>query len=294
VSAPGATRFFKLSGAGNDFVALAAPATPPRAEQIAAWCRRGLSLGADGLFVLRRAGVASGIARVEMEHFNADGGRAELCFNGARCAARLAFHLGWAEGAVEVATASGVFRAELAAPGVVRIEAPVPEHEPEAVRLPLEAREAGGLAEPVEAWRLEVGVPHLVVVSERAVGDLDLPRLGPPLRRHPQLGPAGANVDFVAFPEPSRLELRTWERGVEGETLACGSGVVAAALVGIQLGRLRLPLEVRTAGGQPLRLEGTVEERRPTRWSLTGDARLVAEGTLGDEAIAPGRAPGWE
>lgn len=288
------TRFFKLSGAGNDFVALAEPEAPPDREQIAAWCRRGLSVGADGLFVLRRVAAGSGTTRVAMDHFNADGGLAELCFNGARCAARLAFHLGWAEDAVEVATAAGVFRAEAAGRGVVRIEAPVPEHAPEAVHLELDTPPAaGGLGASVDGWRLMVGVPHLVVVCAQGVAGLDLPRLGPPLRRHPLLGPAGANVDFVAFPKPDVLELRTWERGVEGETLACGSGVIAAARVGLQLGQASLPLEVRTAGGQALRLEGTAEGGRPTRWSLVGDARLVAEGTLGNEAGAPQRAPTW-
>jgi len=271
--------FFKLSGAGNDFVALAEPERDPDARQIAAWCRRGISLGADGLFVLRRVGGTGGVPRVTMTHYNADGARAELCFNGARCAARLAFHLGWGDRVVEVATEAGVFAAEPASsPGSIAIEAPVPAATPRRVRLPVDGA-------VIDGWSLTVGVPHLVVIGEGPVTDVDLARLGPALRRHPELGPAGANVDFVSFPTSGVLELRTWERGVEGETLACGSGVVASALIGLELGAISLPLEVHTAGKRPLRLEGVAEGGVPVRWRLIGDARVVAEGKLTEEAL---------
>ncbi|HEV7786777.1 MAG TPA: diaminopimelate epimerase, partial [Thermoanaerobaculia bacterium] len=91
------TRFYKLSGSGNDFLALAEPWETPSAERIRAWCRRGVSIGADGLFVLRRAGGGeTGGAGATMDYFNADGLAADLCLNGTRCAAQLAFHLGWA------------------------------------------------------------------------------------------------------------------------------------------------------------------------------------------------------
>lgn len=273
-----ATEFFKLSGAGNDFVALAEPDREPPPEQIAGWCRRGLSLGADGLFVLRRLPGAGTVPRVAMTHYNADGGRAELCFNGARCAARLAFHLGWADNVVEVATEAGAFRAEPGpSRGTIAIEALVPAEAPRPVRL--EVSGAG-----LDAWRLVVGVPHLVVLSETPIGELDLPRLAPPLRSHATLGPAGANVDFVSFPEPGVLELRTWERGVEGETLACGSGILASARVGLMLEAATLPLDVRTRGGRALRLEGVAKDGEPVRWRLIGDARLVAEGSLTRES----------
>jgi diaminopimelate epimerase len=271
--------FYKLSGAGNDFIALAEPERDPTAEQIAAWCRRGISLGADGVFVLRRTTGPSATPRVDMVHFNADGGRAELCFNGARCAARLAFHLGWAQRRVEVATEAGVFSAEPSLDtGSVRIEAPVPTAAPARLSLSIGGSE-------IEAWRLVVGVPHLVVIGATPVAELDLPRLGPPLRRHPALGPLGANVNFVAFPDRGVLEVRTWERGVEGETLACGSGIIASALVGLMLGTVSLPLEIRSTGGKPIRLEGRVEGGRPVAWRLEGDARVVAEGRLLTESV---------
>src|SRR5215213_2345877 len=98
------THFYKVSGSGNDFLALAEPFETPAPETIRAWCRRGVSLGADGLFVLRRAGGGA-----SMEYFNSDGYPADLCLNGTRCAAQLAFHLGWAEGTVQVTTGAGAF-----------------------------------------------------------------------------------------------------------------------------------------------------------------------------------------
>lgn len=97
---------FRLSGGGNDFLALAEPRTAPDERQIRSWCRRGLSLGADGLFVLRRQGTD-----VAMDYFNADGRIAELCLNGTRCAARLARHLGWCESEVRLITGAGPVRA---------------------------------------------------------------------------------------------------------------------------------------------------------------------------------------
>ena len=97
------TPFYRLSGSGNDFLALVEPDADPEPDLVRAWCTRGLSLGADGLFVLRRTGQGA-----SMRYFNADGGLASLCVNGTRCAARLAFELGWAEERLRIDTAAGV------------------------------------------------------------------------------------------------------------------------------------------------------------------------------------------
>jgi diaminopimelate epimerase len=277
-------RAFKLSGAGNDFIAFAEPAQDPTADQILLWCRRRESVGADGVFALCRDGAA----RVRMTYWNADGGSAALCFNGARCAAQLAFHLGWARDAVVVATAAGSFRAELVDRETVRIEAPAPEERPRALEL-----EVGDTK--VSAWWLRVGVPHLVI-EHSELERLDVRAASPPLRGHPALGTEGANVNFVDFAARHRLSVRTYERGVEDEVLACGSGVLAAAALGLERGLLALPIEVATRGGLPLRLEPPLGERHP--WSLCGDARLVANlelhagallGTCSRDSIDTGR-----
>ncbi len=266
------TRYYKLSGAGNDFLALVEPAADPPAERIRAWCRRGASLGADGLFVLRRTSRGA-----RMDHFNADGKPAALCLNGTRCAARLAFELGWAADRLEVETGAGPLEARRVDDTrvAVRLQAP---GRPRARRL-----EVGG--EALAGWQLTVGVPHFVLSWPEPLEQAPVERLGPALRLHPDLGPAGANVDFVRFANRHDLEIRTWERGVEGETQACGTGVLAAAAVGLATGVSQLPVAALTRSGFLLE----VAAASPGAWTLTGDARLLAEGELrpAAEALPP-------
>lgn len=284
-----AVPFFRLSGAGNDFLALVEPERVPGPSTIAAWCRRGVSLGADGLFVLRRAGEAdaAGQAAVTMDHYNPDGGLAELCVNGTRCAARLAFHLGWAEDEIEVRTGAGPVRAWAAGEDAIGLAlGPPPAAEETTVDLTAEeGGERGG--ERIAGWRVAVGVPHFVVPWPD-LGRAPVARLGPPLRRHPDFGAAGTNVDFVRFGARGRLDIRTFERGVEAETLACGTGVLAAAAVGRATGALDFPAAARTAGG----FEMTVGEDGG-RWTLAGDARILAAGEILPGAAARLAAPSW-
>ncbi|HVR97009.1 MAG TPA: diaminopimelate epimerase [Thermoanaerobaculia bacterium] len=271
------TDFFKVSGGGNDFLALAEPAEAPATEDIRAWCGRGVSLGADGLFVLRRAGP-----RVEMDYFNSDGLPADLCLNGTRCAAQLAFHLGWADNTVEIQTGAGPVPAHRIDERNVRVELPAPGT-PRQMTV-----EAAGTA--VTGGFVTVGVPHFVLLwpeLERA----PLAGLAPPLRRHAAFGPAGTNVNFARFPERHRMEIRSYERGVEGETLACGTGVLAGAAAGLALGQAELPLQVLTRGGFILAVEETPQG---DRWSLAGDARVVARGELFAGASLAPAAPDWD
>ena len=283
--------FFKLSGAGNDFLALAEPLHDPAEEQVRAWCRRGISLGADGLFVLRRQSGGAGIA---LDYWNADGRPAELCLNGTRCAAELAFQLGWADGAVKIVTASGdvVARRDGVARVVLELQAPEP---PAAWTVTLDGEPPAADGESIAGWRVRVGVPHFVLLWPDELGAAPVATLGRALRRHPDFAPAGTNVNFVRFPAPDRMQVRTYERGVEEETLACGSGVLASAAVGLLLGRATLPLQVTTQGGFELEVGG--DPAAPfapgTPWSLTGDARLVARGELLPDAETAPPPPPW-
>ncbi len=272
-----AVALYKVSGAGNDFLALAEPAEEPTAAQVRAWCRRGISLGADGLFTLRRTGAG----RVAMSYRNADGGPADLCLNGTRCAARLAFDLGWATDRVTVETGAGPLPARRLDASRVAIAAPPPSAPPEPLRL-----EADGALH--EAWHVTVGVPHLVLLRPD-LPDAPVDRLGRALRRHLALAPEGANVDFIRLPTPHHLEIRTYERGVEAETLACGTGILAAAAAALQANLATLPLTVQTKGGFPLGIEGT----DPSNWELTGDARLIARVHLLPEAADSPTPPDW-
>ncbi len=277
------SELFKLSGGGNDFLALAEPTNDPTPGEIVAWCARGLSLGADGLFVVRRR-AAGGVA---MRYWNADGGEAALCINGTRCAARLALELGWVRGSFPVATAAGVFAARATAPTVIALTLPAPAGRPR--------RHVVSIGETtVDGWLADPGVPHFVVLWPASLAAAPVAELGPPLRAHPEFGTAGANVDFVRFPSCHELEIRSYERGVEGETLACGSGVLAAVAVGLQLGLAKLPVTAATLGGFALAVDGQTADGAPRHWSLAGDARLLARiAATAESALPPPPAARW-
>ena len=270
------TEFYRLSGGGNDFLALVEPEREPSPAEVRAWCTRGVSLGADGLFLLRRSAAGA-----RMSHFNADGSPADLCINGTRCAARLAVELGWTDGGLVIETGAGEVPARLTGRHEVALTLPAPAA-PAELTLEHDGEQHAG-------WLVDTGVPHFVLLWPRPLGTAPVARMGPPLRRHPALGRAGANIDFVRFPAPDRLEIRTFERGVEAETLACGTGVLAAAAVGVAAGRLGWPVRALTAGG----FELAVDSAGPERLSLAGDARLIASGTLRDEAGEQFAPPAW-
>jgi diaminopimelate epimerase len=271
-----------LSGAGNDFLALVEPPCAPETAEIRAWCSRGLSIGADGVFILDRT---PGGAR--MRYWNADGGAGDLCLNGSRCAAQLAFQLGWGQedhltlktpaGAL-VATRQTTTRVSLALPAIIgRAEA-----------LTFDVNDSS-----FAGWSIAVGVPHLVVPWPASLGQVPIETLGPALRTHPRLGAAGANVDFVRFRSATEIDLRTYERGVEGETLACGTGAVAAAAIGVAKRQLALPVTVRTAGGFDLEVDGEVRDNRLVEATLAGDARVVASCRLFDAALQIPAPTAW-
>jgi len=268
------TPFYKVSGAGNDFIALVEQPLPTP-DQVRAWCQRGLSAGADGLFVLAPAGT--GAAR--MTHFNADGGEAALCINGTRCAARLAIEQDWAalDGTVTIETGAGPLAARRIGPTEIALEVPTPSRPVVERRVVVDGRE-------ITARFVTIGVPHLVIDCPDGVADAPVASLGARLRHHPDFAPEGTNVDFVAWPARDRLEVRSFERGVEAETLACGSGVLAAVAAGLAAGTAELPVRAATLGGFVLTVQGSVEDGRPIDWSLAGDARIVAAGRLAPEA----------
>jgi diaminopimelate epimerase len=302
------TAFFKVSGSGNDFVALAEPAADPLPEHIRAWCRRGVSLGADGVFVLRRpekavhgggqgrvprregrarlarggaesplaAGGAEsrteapGAAEVAMAYFNADGHPADLCLNGTRCAAQLAFHLGWAGSELRVSTAAGPFRARRLDSRSVSLELGLEVREPRELVADLDGT-------PHPGWSVTVGVPHFLLLWPGDLDEAPVVELGRPLRHHAAFQPGGTNVSFVRFVDSRRFAIRTYERGVEDETLSCGTAVVAAAALGLALGHLAGPATAATRGGFDLTVG---RDPGSGRFVLTGDARIVAAGEL--------------
>ena len=239
--------FLKMQGAANDFVVIdhRRPILPEEEDRRAAllrrMCDRRRGVGADGVLLLERGGAAD----FAMRYFNADGLPADFCGNGARCLARLALDLGLGNGEeVRFESAAGLQRARRTADG-------------RAIELLFGTVEAAGPVERITGpdrtfagRRALTGVPHFVVPVER-VQDVPVREWGAALRRHAAFGAGGTNVDFVARLGPSRIAMRTYERGVEGETLACGSGAMASALWAVAEGE-RAPVTVVTAGGEDL------------------------------------------
>jgi len=270
--------FFKMCGSGNDFVFLdgrTSDAGDWPASRIARVCARGTGVGADGLVVLSPGSVAGA---VRFTFFNSDGSRGEMCGNGALCATRLSVLLGLTSGPeVHLETDAGLVRGMASPDEAARAELLLPDVQ--GVRQPtidpVEGEDPAGFA--------VVGVPHLVVpVADLEV--VDLPVRGRELRAHPATGPAGANVNFVAR-DGDGWAMRTYERGVEAETLACGTGAVAcAAVLGLR-GAVRLPAAIRSRSGVVLRISGDLDPsgglRNPR---LNGQARLVYRGELGPDA----------
>ena len=272
--------YFKLSGGGNDFLALVEPEPIPPPELIRAWCRRGLSLGADGLFYLERRPTGA-----RMRYYNADGRPADLCLNGTRCAERLAVHLGWADETIEIETGAGPISGRIESATAVDLELPVPAQPSE--------KDVDIGDRLIRGWIVDVGVPHFVVPWPEGLGEAPVAELGPRIRSHASFGDSGTNVDFVRFCKRELLEIRSFERGVEAETLACGTGVLAAAATGVHLELLDLPITARTLGGFLLKVGEAESQGDPAGWTLTGDARILSHGNLTPEAGQLPRATQW-
>ncbi|MDP3542060.1 MAG: diaminopimelate epimerase [Elusimicrobiota bacterium] len=231
--------FWKLTGAGNDFVLLSGlPKGKSGAALARALCDRRSGVGADGLLVMsRRAG------KVRLDYWNADGSAA-FCGNGSRCAALWAAARGWVKGKeFTLDTNRGPLTARLTGKGRAEVTMPSPR----GLRLGVNVKTEG---RSLQAHYVDTGVPHAVVF----VPDIDkvrVDKVGRALRVHKAFGRAGANVDFVEI-RKNLLFVRTYERGVEAETLACGTGVVAAAFVSRVLGFDRSPVRVAVRGGDAL------------------------------------------
>jgi len=263
----------KMSGAGNDFIVLGAQEASLLGSSLVAWtrrvCRRGLSVGADGVLVV----TPSSANRVRVRFLNPDGSEA-FCGNGSRCAARFAERRGLAHSPLVLETAIGDVPATVHADGSVRVVVPRPRERGE-VRIDLDGT-------PVEGRLVSAGNPHLVwFVRDLARQPLSI--YGPRLRAHERFAPEGVNVNLVSWLDHDAIAIRTWERGVEGETLACGSGALAAAHVASELRALRR-VRVVPASGVPLVIEIPAPQD-PETASLTGDARIVFEGIVSAEGI---------
>ncbi len=270
-----AREFVKMSGSGNDFVMVDARTAPPgelaEPDVISAICARGTGIGADGIVFL----LPSSRADVQLLYLNSDGSVADLCGNATLCTTRLALRLGTGkpEG-MTIETGAGVIRARILQSGEPEIDLE-------------EVTDVRSVAEGIPAKAPErrigfakAGIPHLVI-EVPDVAQVDVVGRGRPLRSHQSLRPEGANVNFVAPDQAGGWAIRTYERGVEGETLACGTGAVASAILIAQWEHESGPISLKTKSGRKL----TVRLKRTNAgWipSLSGEARFVFDGRFGE------------
>jgi diaminopimelate epimerase len=264
-------RFSKMSGCGNDFILVdnrdgSADAlmgdVPAFVRKV---CTRRHSVGADGLILIEKSASAD----FSWRFHNADGSLAEMCGNGGRCAARFAHMKGIASDRMTFETLAGVLKAEVHADGRVKLQLTQPTELKLDYAIRLEGRE-------LFLSSVDTGVPHAIIITDH-IGRAPVATLGRSVRYHKSF-PKGTNVDFVEIVDGEHVKIRTYERGVEGETYACGTGAVAAAVVLKAKGATGDAVDMLTRGGETLRVYATDEVY------LEGDARVVYEGTLSREA----------
>ena len=266
--------FMKLSGAGNDFVIidnLECIVPYESTDFVAKVCERRMSVGADGILLVEK----SDRANFKMRYFNADGSEAETCGNGARCISKFAHINGITSERMRFETKAGIYESEILKSGVkVRMS------DPTDVRLNFQLRLEDGV---YTVCSTNSGVPHVVFFTEDLEA-VDLINLGAQTRYHDDFQPAGTNVNFVRIKNERKIDIRTYERGVEDETLACGTGSIASAVLTTLLGKTVAPVAVRTASGSVLTIHFDLDDGEPKNVHLEGDARVIYAGELEEGA----------
>ena len=252
-------RFVKMHGAGNDFIMIddrdgTFPADDCR--RLAAMGARGTGVGCEGIILVQKSDRLD----FRMKFFNPDGSEAEMCGNGARCVAAFAREIGAAKAdKMSFETLAGNVRAEVLNARLVKIALPDPKD--------------------MRDDFINSGVPHKIVpVTDLASVDVD--GEGRRIRYSEAFAPAGTNVDFVAYRAPHDMDIRTYERGVEAETGACGTGSVAAALVGVAQHGMSFPVTVHTAKGYELAVGGEFDGADFRNVTLTGPVARVFDGEI--------------
>ncbi len=264
--------FLKMTGAGNDFIIFdnsdgKIQKPSELARQI---CDRHFGVGADGIILIEK----SEIADFKMVYFNSDGSFGGMCGNGGRCAAVFANLLGIAKEKMEFEANGKLYRAEIIELEKVKLYLPAPEIKKFNLKLKLGKKF-------YKAHFIDTGAPHLVVFTDengiKNIEKININHLGRKLRYHPQFE-NGTNVNFVSIVNDNTIRMRTYERGIEGETLACGTGSVASAIASVEIKRLKLPVKVKTTGGEILTINYIQSEGKLKYISLEGSAKVICEG----------------
>lgn len=267
--------FCKMSGSGNDFILIddreSKLAVGDLKEFARKVCTPKLSVGADGLIVI----VGSDQADFKWLFYNADGSEAEMCGNGGRCAARFAWMKGIAPRRMSFETKAGIIDAEVNG-RIVKLRLTDPEDLADNYSIQVKGK-------VLEMASVNTGVPHAVHFVED-LDNFDVYGYGREIRYHERYKPAGTNADFVKLVGPDTIAVRTYERGVEGETLACGTGSVACALISSWKGLVKSPVTVRVQSGEELKIYFEKTERCFEKVYLEGATTCVYQGHLHEEA----------
>jgi diaminopimelate epimerase len=267
--------FYKMSGSGNDFIIIDNRNNiideNGLSKFIAKVCRRKMAVGADGLILVENTDSAD----FKWRFFNSDGSDAEMCGNGARCVARFAYLNDIAGSNMSFETLAGLVKAEVIKDRVkVKMTDPLDLKTDDTIEL------KNGL---LSISSVNTGVPHVVIVND-SIDDVDIVKIGREIRYHDQFSPAGTNVNFVCHIKDNTLAIRTYERGVEDETLACGTGAAASAIVMAHKMKLDSPLSVLTRSGGYLNIFFKEKEGQYFDIYLEGDARIIYKAQLWQDA----------
>lgn len=264
-----------MSGSGNDFIIIDNRNKVVNENDlhnfIAKVCRRKMSVGADGFILIEESDSVD----FRWRFFNADGNTAEMCGNGARCAARFAYLNRIAGSKMSFETDAGIISAEVSN-DMVKINIPEPAELKTDYLLDLEN---GAL----KISSINTGVPHVVIVMD-SLNNVDVVKLGREIRFHDTFAPAGTNVNFICQNKDNTISIRTYERGVEDETLACGTGAVAAAIVTAFKFGAKSPVRVITKSKESLYVYYKENNGKCSDVYLEGDARIIYKGKLCEDA----------
>ena len=264
--------FTKMHGAGNDFVLIDdRSGTFPVHDHIllAMLATPRTGIACEGVILLQKSSVAD----FRMVFFNPDGTEADLCGNGARCVAAFAREIGAVTSpAMTFETRAGLVDAEVSANGAVKVWMPEPKNR----RYGLQVKVGDQF---VAGDYVVTGVPHFIVPCEN-IASVDVEGLGRALRLSDAFAPNGTNVDFVQFLPAHKAIIRTYERGVEAESGACGTGAVATAVVAVETKKMSLPVHIRTSQGYTLTVDGDWRHAKATGFTLTGPVKKVFDGVV--------------
>ena len=266
-----AIQFTKMSGSGNDFIIIdnRAPVMEDtkKVDFVKRVCDRKLTIGADGVIFVENSDKAD----IKWDFYNEDGSSAEMCGNGGRCVARYAVEKNIAPAEMTLETLAGIIGATVNG-AAVKVKLTPPESLKQDIAVALNGTQ-------YQVDTLNTGVPHAIVYSND-VETVNVKEAGRGIRFHEAFAPAGTNVDFVQKVGDQALKVRTYERGVEDETLACGTGVVASALLSSYKNLVQPPIVVETRGGEFLKVDFQSNNGLVSEVYLEGLTRIAFEGTL--------------